>query len=224
MIAEGFIPRSCLDYLKHGNYDNGFYWLYDDQEQLYKAYCDLSNEPGSAWTLVMSWASVTYRFLPYFSNKAFSEDAPIDENNPNWIIYRQTLSRMNSVRKHSTHWRATCDYQRTQTIEYQDYLRGKFSDLDIMTWQGSASCQPVEYVNILGKTGTRGVTVAFWQKPGNYCLHIFSLDTDCGFRTFYEPVVDFFGYYNDGLNTIFRCSLYDNSTTQWWFGGYLNKH
>lgn len=186
-------------------------------------YCDLSNEPGSAWTLVMSWFSVYCRFLPYFSSKAFSEDAPINAETPNWSIFRQTLARMNTIRKHSTHWRATCDYQRTQTIEYQDYLRGKFSDFDIMSFQGGGSCQPVEYINILGKTAKQGDTVAFWQQPGNYSLHIFSSNTDCDFSYWFEPYCDFFGFYGDGLNTIFRCSLYDNSTTQWWFGGYLNE-
>jgi len=67
------------------------------------AFCDLSIEPGSAWTLVISWVSEKYQDLPYFKNRAFFEDAPINEENPNTQIYRQTLARMNSIREHSTH-------------------------------------------------------------------------------------------------------------------------
>ena len=101
---EGYIPRSCLDYLNQGIFRNDFYPLYDDDDQLYMAFCDLSSEPGTAWTLVMSWVSAIYRDLPYFNYRAFNEDAPINEDNPNFEIYRQTLDRMISIREHSTHW------------------------------------------------------------------------------------------------------------------------
>ena len=53
---NGFIARSCVDFLKHGVLENGFYLLFDDQGQRYLAYCDLASEPGAAWTLVMSWS------------------------------------------------------------------------------------------------------------------------------------------------------------------------
>ena len=72
-----------MDYLKQGILKSGFYLLYDDDDQLYTALCDLSTEPGSAWTLVMSWESEKYKDLPYFKNRAFFEDAPINEENPN---------------------------------------------------------------------------------------------------------------------------------------------
>ena len=91
-----------------------------------------------------------------------------------------------------------------------------------MTWEGSGSdCQPVEYVNILGNTAGSGTTVGFWQSSGSYLLHIDSSDTGCEFLPLADPRVDFFGYYGDGLSTDFRCSQYGDSTSQWWFGGYL---
>lgn len=124
----GFIPRSCLDYLEHGYHESDFYKLYDDHDQLYVAFCDLSNEAGSAWTLVMSWLTEKYRELPNFKSNVFPDDAPINENSPNWNVYRQTWFRMNSLRKRSTHWRATCNFYPSSTIDFQDYLR-KFDDL-----------------------------------------------------------------------------------------------
>lgn len=224
-MASGFIPRSCLDYLQHGSRENDFYQLEDDQNKLYVAFCDLSYEPGSAWTLVVSWVTEKYwESLPYFKNKAFSDDAPINENTPNWNIYRQTWARMNTIRKHSTHWRATCDINHLQTIDYQDYLRGKFSDFDIMTWYGSRSdCKPLEFISILGKTGGRGTTAGFYQYSNSYFLHIDNGNTSCSFVPPLNPSADYFGYYGDGLNTEFRCSENYASTTQWWFGGYLEE-
>lgn len=220
----GFIPRSCLDYLEHSYHENDFYKLYDDQDQLYVAFCDLSYEPGTAWTLVMSWMTKKYLELPNFKSNAFSEDAPINEYAPNFDIYRQTWFRMNGLRKRSTHWRATCNFHPSASTfgDFQDYLRGKFDDLDIMTLQGH-DCYPVEFVNILGKFGGRGTTVGFWQSPGSYCLHIDSSDTGCEFLPLADPTVDYFGYYGDGLSTEFSCSLSEYTTTQWWFGGHLGE-
>ena len=227
---QGHVPRSCLDYLQHGIRQNGFYLIYDYDDQFYAAFCDLSSEPGSAWALVMSWMTVKYKELPHFKNKAFYEDAPINEEIPNWEIYRQTLARMNSIRKHSTHWRATCNADgHPGTINYQDYLRGKFSDFDIMLYEagGSSTCQPVEYINILGNASGNGTTVGFWQSSGSYLLNIDSSDTGCEFHPSPHPRlprVDYFGYYGDGLNPEFTCSRNAFSTTQWWFGRYLEEH
>ncbi|XP_068758965.1 uncharacterized protein [Montipora capricornis] len=224
-LKEGGIPRSCLYYLNQGIRQNGFYQLYDYNNQIYVAFCDLSNEPGSAWTLVMSWMTEKYRGLPNFKSKVFYEDAPINEDSPNWQIYRQTYYQMYSIRQRSTHWRATCNVQEyTSTIDYQDYLRGKFSDFDIMNHDSVGSCQPVEYVNILGKVGGRGTTVGLWQYYNSYLLHIDSSDTGCEYIPFAVPRVDYFGYYGNGMSSKFHCSQSLYSTTQWWFGGYLEEH
>ena len=223
---EGYLPRSCLDYLQQGTLQSGFYLLCDDGGQLYTVVCDFSSEPGSAWTLVMSWMSATYKDLPYFQSKAFNEDAPINENSPNFRIYRQTLARMNSIRDRSTHWRATCNVrQNPSPIDYQDYVRGKFSDFDIIDYEGGGlNCQTVEFVNILGNTSGSGTTVGFWQYSGSYMLHIDSSNTGCEFLPLANPRVDFFGYYGDGMSSDFSCSQYDYSSTQWWFGGYLQEN
>ena len=215
---------SCLDYLKNGNIENGFYVLLDFLDNTYYvAYCDLSSEPGAAWTLVTSW-SLMYKDLPQFKSKAFTQDAPINNNTPNWNIYRQTLARMKTLRRESTHWRATCSFNLVeQKIDYRDYLRGKFSDFDIMAYLGHGKCISVDYVNIRGHAAGSGTTVRFWQKQNDAILHIDSNQPDsCDFKpnAGSVPQEDNFGFYGK-INRNFRCTMGSDQTTNWWFGGYL---
>jgi len=229
LIMQGYIPRSCLDYLRRGIRRTGLYVLFDHNGQVYRAFCDFSSEPPlSAWTLVMSWVTTKYQNKTNFKSRAFYDDAPVNEEIPNWEIYRQTLARMTNIRKHSTHWRATCNFQlRAGIIIYKDYLRGKFSDFDIMLQGAMGWCHRVEYINILGNAGGSGTTVRFWQYSGSYLLHIESYYDGCEFTPPPYPrlrAVDYFGYYGDGLNPEFTCSRDASSTTQWWFGGYLGEH
>ena len=82
-------------------FESDCYWLFDNKDRRYVAYCDLSSEPGSAWTLVMSWDR-TNKNLPQFQRKTFLEDAPINHNTPNWNSFRQTLERMKNIRSRSS--------------------------------------------------------------------------------------------------------------------------
>ena len=173
---------------------NGFYWLYDDEDQRYLVYCDLLSEPGSAWTLVVSW-DLPVKNLPHFRSKTFLQNAPVNHNSPNWKSYRQTLAPMKSLRSHSTHWRATCSFK-LYSVDYKDYLRGKFIDFDIMTYQGG-KCMPVEYMNIRGHAAVGGTTASFWQQQNTWFLHIDSGSTSCGFKPNSGAVSseDNFGHY-----------------------------
>ena len=116
---KGFIARSCLDYLEHGMLESDFYWLFDNKDRRYVAYCDLSSEPGSAWTLVMSFNRAN-KDLPQFQRKSFLDDTPINHNTPNWYSYHQTLERMKNIRSRSSHWRATCSFNSKRVIDYRD--------------------------------------------------------------------------------------------------------
>lgn len=218
---NNFIARSCLDYLKNGVFENGFYWLFDDKYQRYVAYCDLESEPGAAWTLVMSWNRAS-RSLRQFRSSTFAQDAPINHKTPNWDSYRQTLSRMKSLRSTSTHWRATCSFNHLDNIDYRDYVRGSFSNNDIMGFLGHGQCLLVDYVNIRGHAAGPGTKARFWQVHNTYMLHIDSSHTGCGFvpTAGSSASEDNFGF-NQAFNTNFRCNGGDFSTTQWWFGGYL---
>ena len=112
-----------------------------------------------------------------------------------------------------------------QKIDYRDYLRGKFSDFDIMAYNGHGQCFSVDYVNIRGYLSGSGTTVRFWQVFDTYTLHTDSYHSgDCAFKPNTGAVTseDNFGYYGT-INKNFRCTMADDSTTQWWFGGYLDE-
>ena len=109
-----------------------------------------------------------------------------------------------------------------QKIDYRDYLRGKFSDFDIMTFIGSGQCFRVDYVNIRGHAAGSGTTAQFWQGIGSF-LHIDSSNTGCAFKPNAGSVrsEDNFGSYADAFNRNFRCTMGNDQTTNWWFGGYI---
>jgi len=78
---ETFRPTSCLDYLSRGASKCGIYKFYDNAGNSYPAYCDLKSEPGTAWTLVMSWANI-YRKLPAFLKIPFKYNAQSERKRP----------------------------------------------------------------------------------------------------------------------------------------------
>ena len=216
-----FRPTTCVDYLSRRSSKNGIYKLYDSNGNSYAVYCDLKSEPGTAWTLVMSWNSRN-RGLSKFRSIPFKINAPVNETAQNWNQYRLSLARMRSLQAHSTHWRATCSYP-THGIDFRDYLRGNFKDFDIVDYIGSGECKRVEYINIRGHVG-KNLTVAFWQFL-HEGLHTDSwfLNTDCQIKVVKSGAVpdeDNFGWYKT-LNPKFRCTKDNQSTTQWWFGAHL---
>ncbi|XP_078349865.1 uncharacterized protein LOC144634705 [Oculina patagonica] len=171
----------------------------------------------------MSWYR-EYKGLPQFQTKAFIQDAPINHNTPNWYIYRQTLAQMKSLRSRSTYLRATCSFNiMKQKIDYRDYLRGKFSDFDIMSFLGRGHCKPVDYVNIRGHAAGSGTTAQFWQRPNAWIFHSSTESTGCTFKPDAGSVTseDNFGFYGN-VNRNFRCTMGDDQTTNWWFGGYMS--
>ena len=195
------------------------YRIYDAADKSFPAYCDFKSEPGSAWTLVMSWAN-KHRSLPAFKATPFRNNTPVNENAHNWNLYRLSLTRMRSLQRHSTHWRATCSFP-THGVDFTDYVRGNFKDFNIVDFIGDGQCKKVEYVNIRGHIGIH-LTVRFWQAANVYLLHIGSSQSGCNFDPTSGSVSyeDNFGYYGN-INPKFRCTGGDLSTTQWWFGAHL---
>ena len=150
-----------------------------------------------------------------------SVNNPANENSPNWFLYRLTVDRMKSLRDVSTHWRATCSYDKHGINNYKDYVRGKFAEADIFAFLGSGVCLKTELVNIRGHTGIHK-TAKFWQVIGTYSPPVIdSSSKGCQF----DPTVgavnseDNFGYYGF-TNPKFTCTMNGDSTTQWWFGSY----
>ena len=210
-------PRSCLDHLKNGLKTNGYYNIYDGSSNLVTVYCDMTSESGKAWTLVMSWAT-SNKDMAEFQVKSFSSDSPVDENLPNWNKYRMSLDTMNDLSTQSTHWRATCSFP-THGVDYVDYVRGKFVDLDVVNFLGGNVCKRVEYVNIRGHECT-DCDIPWWQTDNSYFLHTDSGYTTCGFDPTQGAVSseDNFGRYVS-VSSDFRCTADASSTTNWWFGG-----
>ena len=80
-------PQTCLDYLKDGVQANGYYSVAGQNGETTIVYCDFTSEPGSAWTLVMSW-SLANKNLAAFKSNPLTENVPVNEKTPNWIAYR----------------------------------------------------------------------------------------------------------------------------------------
>ena len=166
-------------------FENGYYWLFDDQNQRYVSYCDLSSEPGAAWTLVVSWNKASKNLS--FSKQEISTGRTSQPQNPNWNVYRQTMARMKSLCSRSTHWRATCSFNLMKAIDYRDYIRGSFSDFDIMTFLGKGKCFKVEYVNIRGHAAGSGTTEHFWLLRNSNFLRIDSGASGCAASLMVAP-------------------------------------
>ena len=184
----------------------------------------------------MSW-NLAPKLLPHFRSKAFPEDDPINHNSPNWKTYRQTLARMRALRRRSTHWRATCVFDlMKQKVDYRDYIRGKFNDLDFMTFDGRGQCFPVEYVNIRGSEYWISVVVCEYplvvapRYDSGKTRTIYSLTRTAAVPLAVSsnltlelfPVKTTLAHYNK-VNSNFRCTANDEATTQWWFRGYLTQ-
>jgi len=128
---------------------------------------------------------------------------------------------MKSLKAVSTHWRATCSFDKHGINHYADYVRGQFAEADILSFLGSGVCLKTELVNIRGHIGIHK-TARFWQVLSTYFLHI---DNGSSKGCQFDPSVsslpseDNFGFYHT-VNPKFTCTMNEDSTTQWWFGGY----
>ena len=178
----------------------------------------MTSEPGSAWTLVMSYALKNKNVGQFGANGQMQNNLPVNEDSPNWNLYRMTLTQMNHLKSQSTHWRVTCSFP-THKVDYTDYVRANFTDFDIMTFRGFGICKKVEYINIRGHQCAQ-CTSTWWQD--NEAAHLDSTFTSCQFLPTQGSVSseDNFGLYSY-YNNKFRCSAGPPSTTNWWFGGYL---
>ena len=131
-----------------------------------------------------------------------------------------SLPIMNSTLSHSTHFRATCNFN-TDGVVTRDYLRGKTTDLNFLL-PPQDSCEKMEYISIRGYD-CYNCTARIYQTI-NWQLHFDSYYIDpCQFTIPNNDAVqlpggeDNFGYY-ETINPLHRCTSGNDSTTQWWFG------
>ena len=212
-------PRSCVDYSRKGFKDNGYFKIYDFQSNtFFTVYCDFTSEPGTAWTLIESFA-LKNKMLAPFRIHPFPTNAPVNDKTPNWNLYRMSLEQMKFLRTQSTHWRATCSFSDAPDI-YSDYARANFADFDVLNFTGYNVCKKMEYVNIRGHQCVD--CTATWFAGNTYAAHIDSSFSSCQFvpaagKVFSE---DNFGWYGTATNSKFRCTSNPKATTNWWFGSY----
>lgn len=222
LTPTGFTPLSCLDYSKKGYKSCGYYQIYDSQGRKFAAYCDMKSEPGAVWTLVISFALKNVDVNQF--RQPLQVNAPVNPNSPSWDLYRMSQSQLTHLKSQSTHWRATCNFP-TYGIDYTDYVRANFQELDIMNFKGDGVCLKVEYVNIRGHQCAE-CTARWSHYVDGFPAHIDSFHVDAGCKldasqgaVSVEGGEDNFGFYY-GINNKFRCTSDGNSTTNWWFGGY----
>ena len=184
----------------------------------------MESEPGSAWTLVKSFAFKN-KALPAFSRRLLRFNYPVLPKTPNWFAYRMLLTQMNNLKQQSTHWRITCDFQNKPADIHRDYALASFANFDFMTFTGTRVCKTMDYINVRGHLCARCTAgwYAFAYKNGGEVVHLDSSvsGTSCQFvpRGGSVPDEDNFGLYAT-TNRKFRCTSSPEATTNIWFGGY----
>ena len=149
------------------------------------------------------------------------EDGSLNADDPNWNAYRLPLQQMNELKAVSSHWRVTCNFPR-KVFDYRDYVRGNFSQLNILTFDGGYMCKIIDYINVKGYNCSQ-CTVTWWQDAGSMLHHDLSLGK-CFFQSIAKVIsvfnADYFGYYAN-TDSLFSCSSDDSSSTNHWFGSHV---
>ncbi|XP_065061923.1 uncharacterized protein LOC135688827 [Rhopilema esculentum] len=223
------LAHSCADAAQLGMYDNGFYTLHDTNDKKYTAYCDFTSEPGFAWTLIFSFSRHIVRTEPsqILKRKSIGDNAPVNQDSPNWSAFRFGQARTESLREVSSHFRFTCseDGPFIAIANQNDYLRANFSSIDPLTLNvGHEKCAPVEFVSVRN-VSCADCVVSFSQRKNIWSLHVdaWLAQNKCGMAKINDEAVhseDIFGFY-DQFNPKFTCTKHDWSTTQLWFGSRL---
>ena len=149
------------------------------------------------------------------------KDGSLNASNPNWEAYRLNLKQMSELKDVSSHWRITCNFP-TKVLDYRDYVRGNFSQFNILNFEGEKKCKVIDYVNVKGYNCSQ-CTAAWWQDADNILHHDLSLGS-CSFESFAKVVsvwnADYFGYY-ENTDNLFSCCSEKSSNTNHWFGAHI---
>lgn len=220
--CEKRIPTACnqLQLESKKPVQSAVYTLLNSTDKsLYQTFCDFTSEKGFVWTLVESFSLANKND---FKLKQFYKDYPVNQNSFSWDKFRLSKAIMSSALAHSTHVRATCNFN-IDGLKTTDYLRARMIDANVLLLNGEA-CKKFEYVNIRGYD-CHNCTVWFTQTE-SWHAHVDSYYTPnlpCQFteaRNGSVPIPageDNFGFY-ETVNPLHRCSSTNKSTTQWWFG------
>ena len=109
------------------------YTMYDPtSKSFYQTFCDFTSENGFVWTLLESFRLGN---KIEFQNQQFYKDHRVNQNSFTWNKFCLSRFIMNSTSSHSTHVRATCNFN-IDGMAARDYLRAKTSDLNILLLNG----------------------------------------------------------------------------------------
>lgn len=206
--------------MRSGARSSGYYYIRDSGDNPIRVFCDLASEFGWAWTLVMSQSFRNRKIqqlmrVPLFSN------APLNVSSSNWEAYRLSLQTMEELRAESSHWRVTCNFP-TDVFDYRDYVKGNFSQVNLLSIDGHNVCKMVDYINVKGRNCSH-CTVAWWQDSATMFHHDLSLG-NCFFETFIKGNTvfnaDYFGWY-ENIDSSFSCCIDGSSSTNYWFGAHI---
>ena len=220
-FCEKKSPTSCkqLQVEAKKPRQSAVYTMYDPTSMsFYQTFCDFTSENGFIWTLLESFRLADKN---EFQNQQFYKDHRVNQNFFTWNKFRLSRSILNSTLSHSTHVRATCNFN-TDGLVTNDYLRAKTADLNILLLKRE-SCLKMEYINIRGYDCYN--CTALMTQTIRWHLHIDShyRGKSCQFTSARNGSVaspggeDNFGFYHT-INPLHRCTSGDNATTQWWFG------
>ena len=216
-------PKTCAAYAKNSP---GLQVIYTQDNSPITVFCHFDGKTKIAMTLVMSFNRSN---SPSFRPHSLENDFARNENSQNWGDYRLRKPWMEGIRDYgSTHWIYTCSYH-TRGLSSIDYLRSKFTETDILTYQFTPEsfCKnKMEYINILGKSCKQCAT-AIGQ--GDVIFNVNSREVNCGgldgvVRAGCPNVdgtpVTFFGHYQCYW-IHFSCTASASATTQLWFGQHV---
>ncbi|CAB4022952.1 Hypothetical predicted protein, partial [Paramuricea clavata] len=211
------LNRSCLDHFNHGSKTSGNYTILDWEEKARTVYCDMESEPGSVWTLIMSFTREN-KDLKAFRKRAMYQSAAKNKDAPNWSAYRMGSSSLVALKNMTTHWRITCSFPQYRVDIKTHYVRAVFADFDLLS-EFSGECKNVSYVSVMGQSCSK-CTVQ-WTQIDNFTPHIAAMQNDsaCDIKSDNSGYYYFGGYYT--YNPKFRCTETPKSTTNYWFGSYV---
>ena len=164
--------------------------------------------------------SYSFQFIDIFRGYPFYlRNLPINQGAHHWDAYRLSLSRMQSLRNSSTHWRATCNFA-TETMDYRDYVRTSFVNTDFLVTPDVDRCIRYEFVDIRGNR-CQNCTVYSPYSPA-FDYHIDSWwGNFCDFTARTGGVVDednfnwLLWYMEQWIQLFFHTGLH-NSILDWW--------
>ena len=177
----------------------------------------MESEPGSVWTLIMSFARQN-KDVKSFKSKAIYVGSPQSPDTPNWNKYRIRKFLIYEIKNTATHWRVTCSFPQYGVNINTDYVRAAFADFDLMVefWR---KCKKVSYISVMGQSCSE--CTAQWTQTNILTPHIAAIpqNNPCYIKSDQSGHY-YFGAY-DTYNPNFRCTESPTSTTNYWFGSYV---